>query len=136
MKPKKSFWPDAGLYRENENGVRLLASKCKACGAITFPQNSICRSCISQDLEEVELSGDGILHSWTITRVPVGKFPAPHPIGTISLPEDKVRLTAPMIPRDSYRIGAPVRIEPALYWEEADCEVWGYKFRQLEEGET
>lgn len=133
MKHKKSFWPEEGLYREDENGICLLASKCNKCGKIMFPQNDICHDCLSEDLEEVPLSRKGILHSWTITRVPVGKFPAPHALGVISLPEDKVRVTAPMILQDSYEIGKPVQIESSMYWEEDDCEVWGYKFRQLEE---
>lgn len=135
MKPKKSFWPEEGLYREDEKGIRLLASKCTHCGSIIFPQNDICHDCLSEELEEVELSTRGILHSWTITRVPVGKYPAPHALGVISLPDDKVRVTAPMVYQDSYQIGAPVEIVSAKYWDEEDCEVWGYKFRQLEEGD-
>ena len=133
MKEKKYFWEEDGLFREDENGIHLLGAKCRRCGKISFPKTDICHDCLSEDLEEVMLSQEGILHSWTITRVPVGKYPAPHALGVISLPRDRVRVTAPMIYRDSYDIGKPVRIESAKYWEEEDCEVWGYKFRQLED---
>lgn len=131
MKPKKSFWEE-GLYLEDEQGIHLLGSKCTKCGKIMFPQNDICRDCLSEELEPVKLSQKGILHSWTITRVPVGKFPCPHALGVISLPNERVRVTAPMVFQESYEIGKPVQIESAMLWEEEDCEVWGYKFRQLE----
>lgn len=131
MKPKKYFWEE-GLFKEDENGVHLRGSKCKKCGKIHFPSSEICHGCYSEDMEETLLSQKGVLHSWTITRVPVGKFPCPHPLGVISLSEDRVRVTAPLIAQDSYEIGKPVQIESAILWEEEDCEVWGYKFRQLE----
>jgi uncharacterized OB-fold protein len=132
MKPKKYFWGE-GLFKEDENGMHLLGAKCRKCGKISFPKTDICHDCLSEELDEVPLSQKGILHSWTITRVPVGKFPCPHPLGVISLPDDKVRVTAPLVAQDSYEIGKPVQIESAMLWEEDDCEVWGYKFRQLEE---
>lgn len=133
MENRKYFWGE-GLFVEDENGMHLLGSKCKKCGQITFPQNDICHNCLSQDMEETRISQTGYLHTWTITRVPVGKFPQPHALGVISFPEERVRVTAPLIYQDSYEIGKPMKIEKAKYYDDEDgTEVWGYKFRPVED---
>lgn len=132
MKPKKSFWGE-GLYVEDDTGVHLLGTQCKECGHKMFPHANICHNCFSENLDTFQLPQKGILHSWTITHVPVGKFPAPHYLGVIDFPKDKIRVTAPLFPAESYVMGKTMQIESALLWEEDECEVWGYKFRQLEE---
>ena len=82
-------------------------------------------------MEEVELSKRGILYSFTVTRVPVEKFPVPHALGIVTLPE-KVKLTTPLVMDDSrYKIGAEMEMVIDTLWTEGDKNIIGYKFKQV-----
>ena len=71
-----------------EQGV-LLGMRCLRCGVHVFGPATFCQSCTSPDLEEVELSVDGTLYSYTIVRVPPSGWPGPVPyvLGEAELPE-------------------------------------------------
>jgi uncharacterized OB-fold protein len=45
---------------------RLMASKCKKCDSLWLPPRPICSKCHSDQLEWVELSGDGKLITFTV----------------------------------------------------------------------
>ena len=73
-----------GLFREDDGGAaRLLGGKCPSCGAYFFPKQwSFCRnpSCTGGELEDVELSAQGALWSFTDNRyAPPPPYPAPEP---------------------------------------------------------
>lgn len=127
---KKMFFRD-DLFKETYDGIVLVGNKCPVCGKAFFPKAIFCTHCLNKELEELELSKRGTLYSYTITRVPVGKFPVPHAIGMITLPE-KVRLTAPLImDREDFKIGSEMVMEIDTLWTEEDCNVVGYKFRAV-----
>lgn len=42
---------------------RILARKCKECGAIEYPPHYACNTCGYHETEWVELSGRGVVHS-------------------------------------------------------------------------
>jgi uncharacterized OB-fold protein len=127
---KKVFIRD-DLFKETSDGVVLVGNKCTACGRAFFPKADFCTQCLSKELEEIVLSKRGTLYSYTITRVPVGKFPIPHAIGMITLPE-KVRLTAPLvIGEEDFKIGSEMEMEITTLWTEGDRDVIGYKFRAV-----
>jgi uncharacterized OB-fold protein len=83
-----------GLYTWPATSPQLIASKCKSCGEVAFPQQSSCPNCTGDSTEEVLLSRRGTLWTWTIQH-----FPPPHPfigdpkkfepfgVGYIELPE-------------------------------------------------
>lgn len=124
------------LFCIKEDGsLVLLGAKCSRCGQISFPKREFCTACLCREMEEVELSQEGELHTWSILRVSDNHFNAPHPIGMINLPE-RVRITAPLVYREDeqYAIGQKVRVVPDDLWEEEDKIVTGYRF-QVEEGE-
>ncbi|MCR4443444.1 MAG: zinc ribbon domain-containing protein [Peptococcaceae bacterium] len=126
------FWPE--LFKETDKGLVLVANKCKKCGAVSFPKNELCVFCLGEEMEEVELSRKGILYSYTITRVPVDKWTAPHAIGQISIPENQLRIVAPLImedENDTFNIGDELEMEIAKYWDDGDNEVMGYKYRPV-----
>jgi uncharacterized OB-fold protein len=66
---------------------RLLALKCKQCGAYTVPPKAVCMECTSQDLEVTELSGNGKIKSFTVIHVPPIGFEAPYIVALIELNE-------------------------------------------------
>ncbi len=57
-------------YNEALKQDKLLGLKCKKCGAITVPPKIICGSCISADIDIVELSGKGKIQTFTTVFVP------------------------------------------------------------------
>jgi uncharacterized OB-fold protein len=118
--------------REKAGGdAVLVGSVCGRCGHKAYPATTFCTKCLSKDQSEYELSKDGVLYTYTVTRVPVGNFPVPHPFGYIMAPESEARVTAPLFIEDEamYRIGARVRMEISEYWEEEDRVVVGPKYR-------
>ena len=127
MKEKVFFRED--LIKEKPNGAALVGNRCKKCGSVFFPKADFCNHCMGADMEEAELSRRGILYSYTVTRVPVGKFPVPHAVGMITLPQDKVRIVAPLVLEEEYKVGSEVEMEIAPLWEEEERVVMGYKFR-------
>ena len=125
------------LFRTKEDGsLVLLGGKCRQCGQVSFPRREFCTACLCREQDEVELSQEGELHTWTILRVSDNHFTAPHPIGMINLPE-RVRVTAPLVRREDehYSIGQKMRVIPDDLWEEEDRIVTGYRFQAVEEGE-
>ncbi|HEY0975510.1 MAG TPA: Zn-ribbon domain-containing OB-fold protein [Solimonas sp.] len=63
----KSFW-------EAADQEKFIGQKCGDCGLFTFPPRPMCPKCFSLKREDVELSGKGTVHAWTIPR-------HPHPFG-------------------------------------------------------
>jgi uncharacterized protein len=117
------------LFKETPDGIVLAGNRCPTCGTAFFPKADFCNQCLNKELEEMVLSKRGTLYSYTITRVPVGKYPIPHAIGMITLPE-KVRLTAPLIMDEKdFKIGAEMEMEITTLWNEGDRDVIGYKFK-------
>jgi uncharacterized OB-fold protein len=47
---------------------RLLAERCRTCGAESFPPRGMCRSCRSRDVELVEVTGPGHVYSFTVNH--------------------------------------------------------------------
>lgn len=124
-----------GLFRETEDGITLLGAKCVKCGHISFPKRDFCTDCLCEEMEEVELSRQGELHTYSILRVGDNHYNAPHPIGMVNLPE-RVRVTAPLVYREEgYEIGQRMELVADDLWEEEDKIVTGYRFRVVEEGE-
>ncbi|MDD5095037.1 MAG: Zn-ribbon domain-containing OB-fold protein [Dehalococcoidia bacterium] len=48
---------------------RLMASKCRKCGALFLPPRAICPTCWESELEWVELSGKGKLAAFTCISI-------------------------------------------------------------------
>ena len=120
-----------GLYKETPEGIVLVGNKCPKCGGAFFPKAEFCTRCLNRELEEMVLSKRGKLYSYTITRVPVAKYPVPHAIGMITLPE-KVRITAPLVLGDrDFKIGDEMEMEITTLWSEVDRDVIGYKFKAV-----
>jgi uncharacterized OB-fold protein len=135
MEKQRVFIDDRVLRERPDGDIALVGSVCKACGHRAYPATSFCSKCLSKDQSEYELFRDGFLYSYTITRVPVGSFPVPHPFGYIMVPESGARVTAPLFIEEEalYRVGAKVRMEIAAYWEEEDKVVIGPKYRIVKE---
>lgn len=129
MKEKVYF--DDSLFTEGKNGPHLLGCRCKQCGKVFFPKTIFCNECLGSEFEEKEISSEGEIYSYTVTRVPVAKYPVPHAIGMISIPEDQVRVVAPLVYDENteFHVGDAVEMVIDTLWEDENI-VLGYKFRQ------
>lgn len=127
---KKVFIRD-DLFKTTPEGIVLVGNRCPQCGEAFFPKAEFCTRCLNKELEEMPLSKRGTLYSFTITRVPVGRYPIPHAVGMITLPE-KVRLTAPLIIGEKdFKIGEEMEMVIGTLWTEEDHDVIGYKFKAV-----
>ncbi|MGH7828052.1 MAG: Zn-ribbon domain-containing OB-fold protein [Candidatus Binatia bacterium] len=71
--PKKSLPkinPIDQPYWQGAAASRLLLQKCKDCGKLQFFPRPVCLDCFSGNLEWVQASGKGKIHSFTWVRVP------------------------------------------------------------------
>jgi len=68
---------------------RLIGSKCKECGRYFFPQRKWCAFCAEPTTEEVELSNEGVLSSFsTMTRkTKYALIETPYILGEVKIPE-------------------------------------------------
>jgi len=84
-----------GLFTWPSDNPRLIASKCVACGRVSFPRRDYCNNprCPRGEIQEIRLSNRARLFSYTIMMYP-GQPPfekihakVPYGIGVLELPE-------------------------------------------------
>ncbi len=63
---------------------RLVGSRCPQCGHLQIGKRAMCSACPSTVIEEVELSTEGTLYTYTTMHV---GSPSPRTFGHIDLPE-------------------------------------------------
>lgn len=112
---------------------KLFGSKCKKCGDYGFPPRKICKKCLSEEVEKVELSGRGVIHSSAVVvNAPLG-FEGPYGIAYIDL-EEGPRLFAQLASSNPEEIKPGTEVEMVigpLRIDEKGNEVIGYKFKPV-----
>src|SRR5690242_18329308 len=108
--PQQLIDPD--LIADTEAGPRLIGSECRRCGTVTFPRQSSCAKCTSEDVHPRELATRGTLWTWTIQcfapKAPpyleggVAEF-EPYGVGYIELPGE-VRVEGRLTESDPERL--------------------------------
>ncbi len=116
-------------YFTEEDGGRLLGSKCKICGQNYFPPRDRCFNCYSQELETLKISPIGKLYTYTIVRMPVAKYKPPLALAWVEFPEG-VRVFSQIKDWEKVplKIGMPMKVVLDTLWVEESKEVYGYKF--------
>lgn len=107
---------------------RLMGSKCKACGATSFPPRADCGECMSGDFELVEISGKATLHTFTkIVAAPTGfEDVVPYTVGVVDLKEGG-RLLAwigDSITEKQIKIGMDIQVVPQIFEELEEIKVY------------
>jgi hypothetical protein len=111
------FWSAA---REH----RLVAPRCRRCGAFRMPPAPFCWKCRSQAVDWVALSGRGTVFTFNVTRqalIPQLRPAIPYVVAVVELEgAPGVRLISNVIDVDParVRIGLPVRVA----WDDIDEE--------------
>ena len=120
------------LWREMPQRYRYEATQCKKCGKIFFPPRLICSACGSKAFDNMVLSRNGKVLTYTIIRVPPSQFKdeAPYAMGIVEL-EGGGRLTAQIVDCDfdKINIGMPVKLEFRRIQAEGEAGVIGYGYK-------
>ena len=111
--------PDTQPYWDGLNERRLRLQRCVDCGKVRHYPRPVCDACWSMNVAWRDASGNGRVHSWTVTHHafhPGFKEELPYTLVTVDLDEG-VRMNARLrgLAATELRIGLPVRIdyEPA-----------------------
>jgi uncharacterized OB-fold protein len=135
-----------GLFTETPEGPRLVGSRCRACGTVTFPRQRSCAKCTSTDVEEHLLARRGALWSWTVQRFrpktppyagPEADEFEPYGVGYVELPgECRVEALLTEADPDALRIGMPMEVTllPARRADGSEAVTFG--FQPVAEGEA
>jgi len=95
---------------------KVMATKCKECGRISFPPRADCVGCMSKDFEWKELKGKGRLLTYTIAQfAPIGfENEAPYVLALAEL-EEGVRMLAHIsknVRTEEIKIGMDLKVVP------------------------
>ncbi len=107
---------------------RLMASRCRGCGHLSFPPRADCPECLGGEFDYEEISGEGTLVTYTrIDAAPAGfEDLAPYVLGVVDLKETG-RLLAwfgPTVPEDEIEIGMPLQAVPRMFEEMPEIHVY------------
>jgi hypothetical protein len=114
------FWE--GLVRH-----QLLIQRCASCHRLQHPPAPMCPGCHSFEMEAIEASGRGIVHSFVVAHhPPIPPFEYPNVIVLVEL-EEGTRLVSRLVGTqpDDVAIGMPVAVE----FEKVDEDFVLHRFR-------
>jgi len=117
-----------------DGSVRLVGSKCSACGDWIFPPTPVCPECMSESLERRELSEIGCLYSWSVVRIAPKNWKTPFIAGYVDFPE-KVRVFAHMVDIDPECLSfdMKLRVCKAVVGQDTDgTQIESYSFVPVE----
>jgi len=107
---------------------RLMGSRCKQCGARSFPPRADCENCMSDEFEFFEMSGKCTLHTFTeIVAAPTGfEDVAPYTVGVVDLEEGGRALAwiGETIAKDEIEIGMELQVVPQIFDESEEIKVY------------
>jgi uncharacterized OB-fold protein len=122
---------------EDLSEVRLVGTRCAACGETSLGAAERCPACGRDSVETVPLNDRGTLWSFTVVRHrPPGDYRGPDPfapfgLGLVELP-DGVRVLTPILCAvEDLAIGMPLRFRPYLR-HDADQDVVMFDFAPAE----
>jgi uncharacterized OB-fold protein len=140
-KAKKKVPIIAGLFTWPSDEPRLIGSRCPVCGSVQFPKSNVCDNpdCDhSKEPEEILLSPEGTLYSYTIQRYdlrpPFDYHKAPYAIGAVELPEGIIvvgRLTT--TDEEKLKIGMRVMLKVDELYSDEENIYLTYFFKPVTE---
>jgi len=115
-------------FAEHLREGRIMGSRCRKCGAVTFPPRSDCSECLDANFEFVEYSGLGTLQTYTrIEAAPTGfEHRAPYIVGVMDLPEGGRALAwfGETVAEEDIHIGMELQLVPRMSEEEERIRVY------------
>ncbi len=119
--------------------VKLVGSKCRACGVALLGRRQNCENCAGEDMEDIVFSKQGRVYSYTVARYP--SLPPYRPaepyvplvVAWVDLPEGTRIMTFidDCQPQDA-QIGMEVELVVEKGWkDDAGNDVMAFKFRPV-----
>ena len=108
--------PLTEFFWEGARRRRLMILRCRSCGRYIHYPRPICPRCLSDDLAPEQVSGRGVLYSFTVTMQAWHPFWAdkvPYVLAAVELPEQAgLRMLSNVIDcgHDRLRIGMPLAV--------------------------
>jgi uncharacterized OB-fold protein len=103
----RHFWTGG-----EQGELRFL--RCQRCGWWIHPPSPICPQCFSKDVAPDVVSGDAVVHTFTVNHQPwIPGFDPPYVVAIVELPEqDGLRLTTNIVgcEPEEVTIGMPVHV--------------------------
>ncbi len=121
--------------RINHDGTEgvLLGRKCRECGEVFFAQPQYCLKCTSGNLEPIDLSGEGVVTTYTIVRqAPPGwQGEVPYLLATVRVPEGPgISSEVVDCPEEDLKVGMPVELTLRVGGTDKEAnEIVVYKWR-------
>ena len=115
-KPLPAPTPVSAPFWEGLKQEKVIIQQCGDCQAWGFYPRTHCRACLSSNLIWREVSGEGTLHTYTITRQPTAPHfsdEVPQFLAMVDLDEG-VRLTTTLIHDDEASIKVGSRVVPVF----------------------
>ncbi|OHB74655.1 MAG: hypothetical protein A2Z34_04675 [Planctomycetes bacterium RBG_16_59_8] len=107
---------------------RLMGSRCRKCGATSFPPRADCEKCLSGEFEFIEMSGKAKLHTFTkIVAAPTGfEDVVPYIVGVADLKEGGRALAwfGKSIKEEEIKIGMELQLVPQIFDETEEIKVY------------
>jgi len=122
------------VWRNKEVLYSLSALKCRDCGNLYFPFQSICPNCKSGNVEKISLSGEGKLITYTVNYQVREGYEKVNPqyIGLIEF-ENGIRIIAPLTDVEGEELKEGVKVRATLRRLRVDSStgiiVYGIKFK-------
>jgi uncharacterized OB-fold protein len=113
-KPVPHPTPESQPYWDGAAEGKLRLQRCTACGKLRNYPQLVCTDCYSLDVEWIEASGRGTVHSWTVAHhafLPAFKADVPYTLVIVDL-EEGPRTMGRLDPsaQAGLRIGLPVQV--------------------------
>ena len=130
MTNKKKVPIVEGLFTWPSDDPRIIASRCKKCGAVAFPKAPFCPNpdCarVREDMEEIQLSKKGTLWTYSFQiyapPLPFKREPfEPFAIGMVDFPEG-LRMLGIITRMENLRLGMPVETTVGKLYEDEENE--------------
>ena len=107
---------------------RIMGSRCKKCGAISFPPRADCAECMHDEFEFFEMSGKATLHTYTkIAAAPIGfEDLVPYIVGLADM-EETGRIVAwigDTVTEEEIKIGMAMQVVPKIFEETEEIKVY------------
>ncbi|HLE80780.1 MAG TPA: Zn-ribbon domain-containing OB-fold protein [Dehalococcoidia bacterium] len=117
-------------FVQTADGLALAGCRCPTCGRTYFPKKRVCAQCFVIDrMEEVALSRQGRLYSFTIIEAGPAGFQVPYAVGYVDLPEG-LRVFSPLEgDPEALEIGMELAMSIGPIKKQNGVDVIGYKFR-------
>ena len=116
-----------GEFAEHLKNGKIMGTRCRSCGTITFPPRADCEKCMESDWEFHQYSGKAKLVTFTqVSAAPTGfEDMVPYTIGVADLPEGGRVLAwvKDMEPKD-LKIGMDMRLVPRIFEEIPEIKLY------------